>query len=224
MSIGAHGASRGVLDERTGLDAARPDAHDAERRVDGAGVDAAKELWAALLFQNIAARVVELGVGEGSEASEPGARRAGDGKLTFGSAQLDGSLEAGASLLGEAEDGSASADRIGQMHLELDGGRLGTVYLTVQRQGTAVSVVVGVADPIQRALVELELGSLTQALRSAGLNVGSVRVLHPEAAGTAFAQGKRGMTFQSAESASSAYRSYRSRQQSDAEEGLDVVG
>jgi hypothetical protein len=56
------------------------------------------------------------------------------------------------------------------------------------------------------------------------LNVGSVRVLHPDAAGTAFAQGKRGMTFQSAESASSAYRSHRSRQRTDAEEGLDVVG
>lgn len=222
MSIGAHKTTRGPAIEERASNEERGGA-----RVGNAeGTDAAKEVWAALLLQNIASRVVQLGTGEQSEPTEgeSDTRRGGDGKLTFGAASLDGSGELAASWVGEAGEGERATDGIGQMHLELDGGRLGTVYLTVQRQGTAVSVVVGVADPIQRALVELELGSLTQALRAAGLNVGSVRVLHPDAAGTALAQGRRGMTFQSAESASSAYRSYRSRQQPDAEDGLDVVG
>jgi Flagellar hook-length control protein FliK len=223
MTIGAHTTKRSPgIEERASSEAQR----DGARVGNAEGTDSAKEVWAALLLQNIASRVVQLGTGEQSEAAagEGGARRAGDGKLTFGAASLDGSGEPGTRWVGDASDGGSGTDSIGQMHLELDGGRLGTVYLTVQRQGTAVSVVVGVADPIQRALVELELGSLTQALRAAGLNVGSVRVLHPDAAGTALAQGRRGMTIQSAESASSAYRSYRSRQQADAEDGLDVVG
>lgn len=218
MSIGAHSEKRSV----SGGESPRGESTQA---AESEGNDAAKALWAALLLQNIAPRVVQLGMGEAAQAGTEGSagRRGGDGKLTFAAASLDGSGELGASWGANTEESSNPAP-IGQMHLELDGGRLGTVYLTVQRQGTAVSVVVGVADPIQRALVELELGSLTQALRSAGLNVGSVRVLHPEAAGTAFAHARRGVTFQSAESASSAYRSNRSRQQPDAEEGLDVVG
>lgn len=221
MSI-AHTAARGVgLDERTS-----GEERDGTSATRGEANEAAKEVWAALLLQNIATGVVQLGTGEQREAaaSEGGTRRAGDGKLTFASAGVDGPDDGGVRWAGETSDGARANDGIGQLHLELDGGRLGTVYLTVQRQGTTVSVVVGVADPIQRALVELELGSLTQALRAAGLNVGSVRVLHPEAAGTALAQGRRGMTHQSAESASSAYRSHRSRQPVDAEEGLDVVG
>lgn len=222
MSIGGRHTTRAAsVEERSNAEE-----RDGARSLGGEGAEAAKELWAALLLQNIAARVVQLGGGAQAEpgAGDTGSKRAGDGKLTFGAASLDASDEPGGSWAAEAGDGSQAPDRIGQLHLELDGGRLGTVYLTVQRQGTAVSVVVGVADPIQRALVELELGSLTQALRAAGLNVGSVRVLHPEAAGTALAQGRRAMTFQSAESASSAYRSHRSRQHLDTEEGLDVVG
>src|SRR5690606_1503032 len=178
------------------------------------------------LLQTITPRVVQLGVGEEERAGAEGGvtRRGSDGKLTFGVASLDAPEEVGAGAAVEGGDASKAPSPIGQMRLEVDGGRLGTVHVTVQRHGTAVSVVVGVADPIQRAIVELELGSLTQALRAAGLNVGSVRVLHPEAAGTAFAQGRRGMTFQSAESVSSAYRNNRTRPQPDADEGLDVVG
>ncbi len=195
------------------------------RRTDDAATDAAKALWVALLLQNIAPRVVSLGVVEGQMASaDESGRRSGAGKLTFGPAIIDGSSDQGPSGIGEGAEGAHTSAQVGQMRLEVDGGRLGTVYLTVQRQGTEVSVVVGIADPIQRALVELELGSLTQALRAAGLNVGSVRVLHPDAAGTALALGKRSMTLQNAESASLAYRSNRSRQHSDVEEGLDVVG
>lgn len=222
MTIGAHTGRAAGLDERAVE--ARREERKAGASVDAAGVDAAKEAWVALL-QNVAARVVQLGGGaRAAEAASEHSTRTGAGKLTFEAAQLDGSEAQGAAGNDAAGNAGEGADSISQMRLELDGGRLGTVYLTVQRQGTAVSVVVGVADPIQRALVELELGSLTQALRSAGLNVGSVRVLHPEAAGIAFAQARRGMTFQSTESASSAYRSHRVRQQTDAEEGLDVVG
>lgn len=195
------------------------------RRIDDTTTDVAKELWVALLLQNIAPRVVRLGTGESSAPSvDDSERRSGAGKLTFGPAIIDGYSGEGPSGIGEGTEGTHTSGQIGQMRLEVDGGRLGTVYLTVQRQGTAVSVVVGVADPIQRALVELELGSLIQALRAAGLNVGSVRVLHPDAAGTALAQGKKGMTLQNPESASLAYRSNRTRRQADVEEGLDVVG
>lgn len=219
MTIGAH-TRRTAFDERA-VDARR----DERKGVGGdtESSDAAKEAWVALT-QNIAARVVQLGGAEQDVPAPSDAARTGAGKLTFGAAQVDGSEADGVAYTDDGADNGSGADRIGQLHLEMDGGRLGTVHLTVQRQGTAVSVVVGVADPIQRALVELELGSLTHALRAAGLNVGSVRVLHPEAAGIAFAQARRGMTFQSTESASSAYRSHRVRQQTDAEEGLDVVG
>lgn len=222
MTIGAHKGRAAAFDERA-VDARR-DERKGVGSGDSANTDAAKEAWVALT-QNIAARVVQLGGNEqATPAASDAATRTGAGKLTFGAAQLDGSEAGGVAYIDDGIDNGSGADRIGQLRLEMDGGRLGTVYLTVQRQGTAVSVVVGVADPIQRALVELELGSLTQALRTAGLNVGSVRVLHPEAAGIAFAQARRGMTFQSTESASSAYRSHRVRQQTDAEEGLDVVG
>lgn len=229
MTIGAH-SNKG----RGGTTELRPRASDAKdvvdrdtdpRRVDDAGTDAAKELWVALLLQNIAPRVVRLGTAESSAAGpDDSGRRPSAGKMTFGPAIIDASSSEGPSGIGEGMEGAHTSAQIGQMRLEVDGGRLGTVYLTVQRQGTAVSVVVGVADPVQRALVELELGSLIQALRAAGLNVGSVRVLHPDAAGTALAQGKKGMTLQTPESASLAYRSNRTRQQPDVEEGLDVVG
>lgn len=215
MSIVAHSPTRGIAnDDRANTEATH---------TVGEGADLAKEWWVALL-QAITPRVVRLGTGEDACAEGGVTRREGDGKLTFEVASLDAPEDVGASKAGDATEGSGASSPIGRMRLELDGGRLGTVYLTVERHGTAVSVVVGVADPIQRAIVELELGSLTQALRAAGLNVGSVRVLHPEAAGTAFAQGRRGMTFQSSESVSSAYRNNRTRQQPDADEGLDVVG
>ncbi len=72
--------------------------------------------------------------------------------------------------------------------------------------------------------MELEIGSLTQALRSAGLNVGSVRVMHPEAVGIAFAQGGEEYLFKQRIQAVSAYRGSRSRPHTEDEEGLNLVG
>lgn len=187
------------------------------------GVDAAKALWVALM-QTLAPRVASWGVGQTSSSPTETQRHVGDRKLTFSAPLVDGSDDQGPLGLGTDAETTDIPERIGRMTLEVDGGRLGTVYLTVQRQGSAVSVVVGVADPVQRALVELELGSLVQALRASGLNVGSVRVMHPDAAGTALAQGKKSMISQSTESASQAYRTHRSRSEDELDEGLNVVG
>lgn len=228
MTIGAHSNHRGGAADRLerSADPASNGVCDGDSRAldDAEGTHAAKELWVALLLQNLEPHVVELGAGETISVNAEPRGRSGDGKLTFSPAIIDGSTVDGPLGVGAGAEGAHTSGAIGQLHLEVDGGRLGTVYLTVQRQGSVVSVVVGVVDPVQRALVELELGSLTQALRAAGLNVGSVRVLHPDVAGTALAQGKRSMTLQTAESASLAYRNYRTRQQPDPEEGLDVVG
>jgi hypothetical protein len=228
MTIGAHSNERGRAADRVerSIDAVQTAGNDADPKVmdDAEGTHAAKELWVALLLQNLQPHVVQLNTRETNTAAAESRTRSSDGKLTFSTAIIDGPAVDGALGVGAGAEGTHTSAAIGQLHLEIDGGRLGTVYLTVQRQGNAVSVVVGVADPVQRALVELELGSLTQALRAAGLNVGSVRVLHPDVAGTALAQGKRSMTLQTAESASLAYRNYRTRQHPDPEEGLDVVG
>lgn len=199
--------------------------NDVERHSSGvsSNIDAAKELWVALM-QTLAPRIASLGVQQEPPSLPEASRQIGDRKLTFGSPLIDGSNDPGPLGLGADGETTDIPERIGRMTLEVDGGRLGTVYLTVQRQGSVVSVVVGVADPVQRALVELELGSLIQALRASGLNVGSVRVMHPDATGTALAQGKKSMILQSAESASQAYRTHRSRSEEELEEGLNVVG
>lgn len=197
----------------------------AERSSSGTspGIDAAKELWVALM-QTLAPRVASLGVEQTPSSPTDTSRQVGDRRLTFSAPLIDGSDDQGRVGLGIDAETTDIPERIGRMTLEVDGGRLGTVYLTVQRQGSVVSVAVGVADQVQRALVELELGSLVQALRASGLNVGSVRVMHPDAAGTAFAQGKKSMSLQSAESASQAYRTRRSRSEDELDEGLNVVG
>lgn len=187
--------------------------------------DVAKEIWTALLCANIRHQAYKLGLGEQPEANQAG--RASDGKLTFVAPEFD------ALDVTQAVDPSADAEHsvnkpLSNISFQMEAGRLGTIQLRVVREGTTVSVQVGVTDPIQRALVELELGSLTQALRNAGLNVGSVRVMHPEAVGTAFAhgtvgQGKRGL-LQTADTAASAYRVSRSKQLTEDDEGLNLVG
>jgi len=187
------------------------------------GQEAARELWAALALATVKQQIYRLAAADSSNAPHA-PRPTGDGKLTFGCASVDGLPDT--DVEADAVGGSLQGVRPerAQVTIELDGGRLGIVHLTLSRHGQAVSVLVGVRDPVQRALVELELPSLRQALTTAGLSVGSVQVIHPDKAGIALAQGRRVMNPQSTQSVSSAYRSLRSRQETDAEEGLDVVG
>lgn len=185
--------------------------------------DVAKEIWTALLCANIRQQAYKLGFGEQTSVPSESAGRASDGKLTFNPPEFD-ALEATQSVDDAGDASSAGNKTINHVTFQMEAGRLGKIHLSIVRDGSAVSVQVGVIDPIQRALVELELGSLTQALRAAGLNVGSVRVMHPEAVGTAFAQGKRGVPLQATDSAASAYRGGRSRTHTEDEEGLNLVG
>lgn len=187
--------------------------------------DVAKEIWTALLCANIRHQAYRLGLGEQPEASQAG--RGSDGKLTFVAPEFDAlDMAQGVDPGGDAE--ASVKQTTSQISFQMEAGRLGTIALRVVREGTAVSVLVGVIDPIQRALVELELGSLTQALRNAGLNVGSVRVMHPEAVGTAFAQGTsahgKRAPLQTTDTAVSAYRVSRSRRLTEEDEGLNLVG
>jgi hypothetical protein len=184
--------------------------------------DVAKEIWTALLCANIRQQAYNLGCGEQSSAPEA-VQRGSDGKLTFHAPEFDASdFE---QTVDDAAPGTGSSPKTtNQITFQMEAGRLGTIHLRVVREGSAVSVLVGVIDPVQRALVELELGTLTQALRSAGLTVGSVRVVHPEQVGIPFAQGKRGTPLQATDTAVSAYRGSRSRPHTEDEEGLNLVG
>jgi hypothetical protein len=197
------------------------DVSEAEKREET--TDAAKEIWTALLCANIRHQAYKLGFGEHAISSNDTAGRTSDGKLTFSAPDFDAMDVAQA--VNEAPDGGGTSNKpLNHISFQMEAGRLGTIQLRVVRDGSAVSVLVGVIDPIQRALVELELGSLTQALRAAGLNVGSVKVMHPEAVGIAFAQARRGTPLQTTDTAVSAYRGSRSRQLTEDEEGLNLVG
>lgn len=185
--------------------------------------DVAKEIWTALLCANIHQQAYKLGLGEQETAPSEASGRGSDGKLTFNAPEFD-TLDVAQAVNETVEGAGSSSKAENHISFEMEAGRLGTIQLRVVRQGAAVSVLVGVIDPIQRALVELEIGSLTQALRNAGLNVGSVRVMHPEAVGIAFAQGRRGVPLQTTDTAVSAYRGSRSRPHTEDEEGLNLVG
>jgi hypothetical protein len=197
------------------------EASEAEKREETS--DIAKEIWTALLCANIRQQAYKLGLGEHEKAASGGAGRGGDGKLTFSAPEFD-ALENALAVNDTTEGAGSSGKTQNHINFQMEAGRLGTIQLSVSRHGTAVSVLVGVIDPIQRALVELEIGSLTQALRNAGLNVGSVRVMHPDSLGIAFAQGRRGIPLQTTDTAVSAYRGSRSRSHTDDEEGLNLVG
>lgn len=191
---------------------------------DTEGQEAARELWAALALATVKQQIYRLASAEQSMPSATAQQAEGDGKLTFACAPLDDPTTEPAGREGVKGATGGQKSEHSKVSMQIDGGRLGTVHLTVTRNGTAVSVLVGVADPVQRALVELELSSLRQALCSAGLSVGSLRVISPEAPGIPLAQGRRVMNPQPTQSASSAYRSFRGRQETDADESLDVVG
>jgi len=181
-----------------------------------------REAWAALFLATVRQELLR--------GAEPAVERAAvksDVTLTATSDQLDASEARGSQTLIGAGAEAARADSKPddeRVEFEFDGGRLGMLALGIVRRNGAVEVVVGVEDPRQLALMDLERGALVASLKAAGLNVASVSVMSREQAGTALAQRRRGINAEPREMATAAYRSRRVRQETDADEGLNLVG
>jgi hypothetical protein len=195
---------------------------------DGAATDAISDITRealAAMFLTCVRQELRSGHAPTLEAAATASRS--DVGLTAASDGLDApgsgnTLEASGSIPGTGAAGSnPEAERL---EFELDGGKLGRLALGLLRRNGAIEVVVGVEDPRQMALVDLERASLLATLKSAGLNIASVTVMSREAAGTAFAQRKRGMNATHQELASEAYRNRSVRQETDTDEGVDLVG
>lgn len=188
----------------------------------GAETDIFREAWAAALLTTLRQELLRC-----PEAAEPTAVAApanatpGDGVLTDEGAPIDASADAdGAQAVAEGGEGEGDV----RLSLEVDGGRLGNVAVGLVRRQGAIEVVIGLADPRQMALVDLERASLVASLQAAGLNIASVSIQTRTGPGIPLAQPRRGMTGYIPEAATAAYRSRRVRQESDGDEGLNLVG
>ncbi len=120
-------------------------AFDAEKRDETN--DVAKEIWTALLCANIHQQAYKLGLGEQETAPSEALGRGSDGKLTFNAPEFD-TLDVAQAVNETVEGAGSSSKAENHISFEMEAGRLGTIQLRVVRQGTAVSVLVGVIDPM----------------------------------------------------------------------------
>ena len=158
---GLHGA--GVVLER--------EAPDHER-----ASEAAAALWVALAQQLTQSQPRALAFGQG-ETQTTSAWRPSAGDLTPVSSGL--SPAAGA---------PASATAPERMVLRVDGGALGEIEVTLDRQGGALSVVIGMENQHLVSSLLPDMRLLESALQGAGVNVQSLNVVPASEVGTVLAQ------------------------------------
>jgi hypothetical protein len=103
---------------------------------------------------------------------------------------------------------------------EVEVSGLGKVAVSVTREASGLSIVIGVADAHVKALIEAERAALVQALKVSGLSIARVEVWGNGAIGTALAQDPRGNRSMSSRAANPKVRAYRTSQ---AEEPTDTA-
>jgi flagellar hook-length control protein FliK len=134
--------------------------------------EAAAELWLALSQR--ASRVETLPTGQ---IETPSAWRGSAGDLT--------PRTAAAGAAGGAQAEAPAAERL---TLRVDGGELGEIEVTLDRQGGALSVVIGLENGRLVSSVLPDALALRSALEGAGLNVHALSVVPTSEVGTVLAQ------------------------------------
>lgn len=135
--------------------------------------ETASALWLALA-QRVEQATPPAALGE---AEPPSAWRASAGDLTPGSQA--GALSAGAGGEGERPE---------RMVLRVDGGALGELEVTLERDGGGLNLIIGLEnrDSVGRVLPDARI--LQGALERAGVSVQSLRVVPASEVGTVLAQ------------------------------------
>ena len=171
--------------------------------------------WAYLLADAVVQRVPvpEALLAPPAPEGEPGAAHAAEGETPTASFAAGGSERGTAA----AAEGDAPIERVAT-EVEVSG--LGKVAVSVTREPSGLSIVIGVADAHVKALIEAERAALVQALKLSGLSIARVEVWGNGAIGTALAQDPRGNRSMSSRAANSKVRAYRTSQ---AEEPTDTA-
>jgi flagellar hook-length control protein FliK len=138
------------------------------------GSEEAAALWVALAQQVTQAQTPTLPGGEGDPTS---AWHSSAGDLT----PANGT----SSAAGGAPADSEVSER---MVLRVDGGELGELEVTLDREGGALRVVIGMENQHLVSSVLPDAGLLRSALESAGVNVQSLNVVPASEVGTVLAQ------------------------------------
>ncbi len=162
---GSSGASAGGLSRAAGP-IARED-EQLERRG-----EAAAALWVALAERVHAPNPLPVG-----EVEPPNAWRPSAGDLTPHSGSV------GASTGGESE---AKAPE--RLTLRVDGGHLGELSVTLDREGDALRVVIGLQNERDIGEIVPDARALRSALESAGLSVHTLNIVQASQVGTVLAQ------------------------------------
>lgn len=148
-------------------------------RDDSAQAEAGEQaaaLWVALAQQVSGAQQLPV-FADPSVSPPPSAWRPSDGDMTPATAPTPSS--------GEATSEAKAPER---MTLRLDGGALGELEVTLERQEGGMRVVIGMENQAQIASVMPDARALQSALESAGIHVQSLNVVTQSEVGTVLAQ------------------------------------
>ncbi len=179
--------------------------------------DAQREEWAMLLARRVESELRDVVI----PAAEAGAE--GEGHSAGRMTPVRGSLDGVVSVASGTETGAQEPAPLNRVWGELELQGMGRIRFAVARENGNISVVLGVENLQQRALVELEKGTLLQRLEQSGLKVASVTVTSPEAAGTALAQPRKAIQRHGADGLINAYQR-RSKQDEEQESELSLIG
>jgi hypothetical protein len=143
--------------------------------------EAAAALWVSLAARmQVAPERLPLG-----EIEPPSAWRGSAGDLTPPTAQSAG--PAGEGTAAEASD---------RLTLHVDGGDLGDVSLTLEREGGALRVVIGLENERHLGSIGPDARALRGALEGAGLSVHSLNIVPASQVGTVLAQRRSNLSGQ----------------------------
>jgi len=156
--------------------------------------DTPDELWALALTNTLMIELPKLTQPPPEAELSLAPRAVGDSHAPAGHApELD---EAGGAA-GARSGGAAGGTREGPelpsiLTAEVSDERLGRLLLHVERVEGGLDIVINVADARVKALIEAEQSQLMKTLKDAGLNVASVQIGAPLAAGTTLARERGG--------------------------------
>jgi flagellar hook-length control protein FliK len=192
--VNSGGASAGGLNSAT----RQLEREDARREH---GSEEAAALWVALAQKVTSSQSFGLT----GEASAPAAAAAATGQTPNAWHPSAGDLTPGREAVGVAGGAPADPQAPERMVLRVDGGALGEVEVTLERQDGALRVVIGMENQHLVGSVLPDTQALKSALEHAGVNVQSLNVVPASEVGTVLAQrrlspsGQKPGTQQSAE-------------------------
>jgi flagellar hook-length control protein FliK len=132
----------------------------------------AAALWVALAQQVTQVQTLPLGQSEPTNAWRPSA----------------GVLTPSEGATGPSDAAPAEPNAVERMTLRVDGGALGELEVTLDRQGGALRVVIGMENQHLVGSVLPDARTLRSALEAAGVNVQSLNVVPKSEVGTVLAQ------------------------------------